>query len=255
MRLTILGSAASFAGAGQACAGHLVEGGGATVLFDCGNGVLANLQLVQEGPVRLDAVFVTHNHPDHYADLYCLNSALRYDPDGPLPPMPLYMPEGLFERVQCILSERGASEFREAFDARVLRDGEPVTIGGLTVTPHAVDHTPPTFGLVADADDERIAYTADTSPGDHALTVARDADILIAEATLPEQFAGSAPHMTASEAGALAREAGAGALVLVHVWPTNDREAMGQAAADAFGEGPVYIAEELEVFDISEEEE
>ena len=55
------------------------------------------------------------------------------------------------------------------------------------------------------------------------------ADLLLAEATLPEAYAGAAPHMTASQAGELAREAGARALVLVHVWPTNDRDADGSA--------------------------
>lgn len=254
MRLTVLGSAASFAGAGQACAGHLVEGGGAKVLFDCGNGVLSNLQLLEDGPIRLDAVFITHNHPDHYADLYCLNSALRYDPAGPLPPMPLYLPEGLFERLQALLSERGASEFRDAFEPHVLRHEEPISISGMQVTPCRVEHTEPTFALVADAEGQRVAYTADTSPGDHALCAAQDADLLLAEATLPEEFAGAAPHLTARQAGELATKADAGTLVLVHVWPTNDRELMQAQAAESF-DGPVYVAEELERFEISDGQE
>ncbi len=135
MRLTVLGSSASCAGPGQACAGHYLEAGGARVLFDCGNGVLANLGRIED-PTALDAVFVTHNHPDHYADLYCLQSMLRYAPQGPRAPVPLYVAGELFERMQCLLSERGAHEFAEAFVPVSLADGETIEIGDLRVTPY-----------------------------------------------------------------------------------------------------------------------
>jgi len=81
--------------------------------MDCGNGVLANLSQVIE-PGTLDAVFVTHEHPDHWADLYALQALLRYAPDGPAGRLALHMPPGLFERVMAPLSERGREEFAEA---------------------------------------------------------------------------------------------------------------------------------------------
>ena len=68
MRVTVLGSCASYPGAGQACAGHLVEGGGARVLLDCGHGVVANLGRALD-PTTLDAVIISHAHVDHFADV------------------------------------------------------------------------------------------------------------------------------------------------------------------------------------------
>lgn len=248
MRVTVFGSAASWAGAGQACAGHYVEGGGARVLFDCGNGVLANLERYTD-PLGLDAIFITHNHPDHYADLYCLNSLLRYAPQGPAAPLPLYLPDGLFERLQLLLSERGAREFREAFIPVALADGDPISIGDLTVTPCQVEHTDPTFALVARADGATFSYTADTAPGDHAIRCALHADLLFAEATLDSAYEGMAPHMSARQAAALAEQSGAGRLVLVHVWPGNDRERMLAEAREVFS-GPVSVAREFETFDV-----
>jgi ribonuclease BN (tRNA processing enzyme) len=248
MRLTVLGSAASHAGRGEACAGHLIQGGGVSVLFDCGNGVLANLYKVAD-PYSIDAVFVTHNHPDHYADLYSMQAMLRYAPSGPVSGVALYMPDGLFDRLQLLLSERGAREFREAFDYKPLVDGVAVTVGAMTVTPHAVEHTEPTYALCAQADGGRLCYTADTAPGDSALAAASEAGLLLAEATLPEAFAGASPHLTASQAGELATAAGARELVLVHVWPTNDRAQMAEAARSKFA-GPVTVASELDSFDI-----
>jgi ribonuclease BN (tRNA processing enzyme) len=249
MRLTVLGSSASHAGAGQACAGHYLEAGDARVVFDCGNGALANLGRIAD-PLGLDAVFVTHNHIDHYADVYSLHAALRYAPDGPRAPMPLYLPAGLFDRMKGLLSARGAAEFDEAFVPIALESGRAVTLGGLRVTPIAVEHTDPTFALIAEADGARLVYTSDTRPCGAVHQAAVGADLLLAEATLPEPYADAAPHMTASQAGELAREAGARALVLTHVWPTNDRELMARIASEAFG-GPVVVASELDVFDIA----
>ena len=247
MRLTVLGSAASHAAAGQACAGHLIESGDTAVLFDCGNGVIANLYQAID-PYALRAVFLTHNHPDHYVDIYSMQAMLRYAPQGALPPMPLYAPETLFDRMQALLSDRGAREFREAFRFTPLVAGSPVRVGELEVTPVEVDHTQPTYALVARSATATLCYTSDTAPGAQALQAAHGATLLLAEATLPQAYAGAAPHMTASEAGALARDAGAGRLVLTHVWPTNDRAAMLSEAAAAFP-GSIDIANELDVFE------
>lgn len=248
MRLTVLGSAASHAGAAQACASHLVEGGATRILLDCGNGALANLYRVAD-PHSLDGVFITHNHPDHYADIYSLQAMIRYSPEGTAAPVPVFMDAPLYERMQLLLSERGAREFREAFPLTPLKDGVSVTVGDITVTPHQVDHTEPTFGLVVEADGARLAYTADTLPGHRADCLARGADMLLAEATLPDGYVGGSPHLSARTAGELARGAGVGALVLVHVWPTNDRAAMATQAALAFG-GPAVVAREFDSFEV-----
>ena len=248
MRLTILGSSASYAGPGQACAGYLVEGGGARVLFDCGNGVLAKLEGVAD-PHSIDAIFITHGHPDHFVDLYAFQALLRYAPGGPAPALPLYAPNTLFERMTALLSDRGASELAEAFVYTQLCADCPVTVKELTITARAVEHTNPTFALVAEADGVRLCYTADTAATDEVLEAARGADLLLAEATLPEEYEGRAPHLTSSQAGRLAREADASALVLTHVWPTNDRSAMVVAAAAEF-DGPVSVASEYSMYEV-----
>ena len=249
MRVTVLGSSASYAGPRRACAGHFVEAAGARVMFDCGNGALANLAQIED-PAALDAVFITHNHPDHYADIYGLHAALRYAPDGPRQPMPLYLPEGLWERIPLILSERGAQDLTHAFVPITLVADEPIQVGGLTVTPIPVEHTAPTFALVAEADGAKLAYTADTTRCGGVIRAAQGADLLLAEATLPEDYVGPAPHMNARQAAQLAADAGVHALALVHVWPTNDRAKMARVASEVFG-AEVVVAEEFDVFEIA----
>jgi len=248
VRLTILGSAASYAGPGEACSGHLVETAGARVLIDAGNGVLANLARVLD-PLHLDAVFVTHAHPDHFLDVYALQSLLRYAPQGPAPALPLYLPSGLFDRLLGLHVSHGADDMRAAFRVHDLAADEPLSIGDVTITPKRSAHLPDSFGLVIECGGGRLAYTSDTRPGPEAQAIAAGADTLLADATLPEAYAGKAPHMTAREAGELATSAGASRLILTHIWPTNDRAEMAHEASAAFN-GEVLLAEEMLVVEL-----
>ncbi|MBI5231587.1 MAG: MBL fold metallo-hydrolase [Coriobacteriales bacterium] len=249
MRLTVLGSSASYAGPGQACSGHLVQAECSSILLDCGNGVIANLASIMD-PARLDAIFVTHEHTDHWVDIYALQALLRYGPDGPAAPIGLFLPEGLFERMQAPLNKRGAEELAEAFVVHHLVDGVEVMAGDCVVTPRRVDHVYPTFAIEVQGDGARLVYGADTAPGDAILEVARGADLLIAEATLPDRYADAAPHMTPRQAGELGRAAGASQLVLSHLWPSIDREEAAVQATEAFG-APASVAREFDAFEVT----
>jgi ribonuclease BN (tRNA processing enzyme) len=175
---------------------------------------------------------------------------IRYAPEGPHEPLPLYLPQGLWERLTCLLSGRGAEEFAEAFIPVTIHARERFDFGGLSVVPHSVEHTDPTFAFVLEADGVRVCYTADTAPCDGVYPAAEGVDLLLAEATLPDAFAGKAPHLTAAQAGEIARASGVRALVLTHVWYTNDRSRIEAEASAAFG-GPVRVASEFDCFNIS----
>lgn len=249
MRLTVLGSSASYAAPGRACAGHLVETDEVKVLFDIGHGVLSNLGTLMN-PVEIDAIFITHYHPDHYVDIYGLQSMLRYDPAGPAKPIDVHLPRGLEARMKCLLSDRGITEFDKAFNFHLLEDGIDVIVGDLAVTPVLVEHAnEESFGLRATSDGAVLFYTADTAPSDSINEAVAGADFLLAEATLAEQYSGCAPHLTATEAGELARTAGASQLAMIHIWATNDRGETARQASAAFGR-PAVVASEFDTFEI-----
>jgi ribonuclease BN (tRNA processing enzyme) len=252
MRLTVLGSSASYAGPGQACSGYLVETGDARVVFDLGSGALSNLGTLLD-PATVDGIFITHKHPDHFLDLYALQALLRYAPGGPAEPVRLWMPDDLFDTMKCLLSDRGAREFDEAFVVHPHDPSEPVAFGDLEVASHPVPHTDPTYALSATCGGTRVVYTADTSFDGAVTALAQGADLLLAEATLPEKYEGAAPHLTPKQAGQLARDAGVERLVLTHLWPTQDRETARTQAAETFG-APVDLAAELASFDIPRRE-
>lgn len=248
MQLTVLGSAASFAGPEQACSGYLVEAEGTTVMIDCGNGTIANAAAVTE-VTSLDAVVISHTHADHFLDLYALQAALRFAPEGPVGSLPLYLPEGLWDRMGALLPESGRAHLAEAFEPHVHVAGDRLIFGGLTITAMPVDHDGPSFGFVVETEGARLAYTGDTRDGSAVRALAAGCDVLVAECTLPTEYAGIAPHLTPGEAGRLAKDSGAGLLVLTHLWPTADHEAMRLEAATAFG-GDVVLAQELMTIEI-----
>ena len=248
MRLTVLGSAASYPGPGRACAGYLVQTSGTSALLDCGNGVLANLGRVLD-PVSLDGVIISHGHIDHFADLFALQAALRYAPTGPVPPLPLYLPPGLFDRMEALLGDRGGHELREAFRVHEIVPGVPIAIGEFSILPHPVEHAQSACALVVEGDGAKLCYTGDTRLGDAVREAARGVGVLLADATLPEEYAGRAPHMTPAEAASLASDAGAHTLVMTHLWPTVDRAHALVEARDHF-DGRVIVADENTTLDI-----
>jgi ribonuclease BN (tRNA processing enzyme) len=73
--------------------------------------------------------------------------------------------------------------------------------------------------------------------------LARDADLLIAEATYVDRVPqGSRSYLTdARQAGRQAAEAGAGRLMLTHLWPDTNPAAARAAAADDY-HGPIDCA-------------
>lgn len=248
MRLTVLGSAASYPGPGRACAGYLVQTATTSVLLDCGNGVLANLGRVID-PVSLGGVIISHGHIDHFADVFALQAALRYAPTGPVAPLPLYLPAGLFARMEALLGEDGGRELREAFMVHEIAPDRRFAIGDLHVHPHPVDHAQAACAMVVEGDGARLCYTGDTKLGEAVREAARGVGTLLADATLPEEYAGRAPHMTPAEAGELAHDAGARTLVMTHLWPTVDRDRALDDARERFG-GRVIVADENLALDI-----
>jgi ribonuclease BN (tRNA processing enzyme) len=83
--------------------------------------------------------------------------------------------------------------------------------------------------------DAAIGYTADTGSAWSVSTLGSDLDLLLCEATFPEDRAGEFAHLTASEAGAAAREAGVERLVLTHLLPGSNHDVARDHAARAFG--------------------
>jgi hypothetical protein len=88
MKLTVLGGAGAWPPAGGACSGYLIEHGQYRLLVDPGYATLPRLLGLIDAEA-VDAVLVSHGHPDHVADLNPLLRA-RALRDDPAPALPTY---------------------------------------------------------------------------------------------------------------------------------------------------------------------
>ena len=236
MRVTVIGACGAWPAANDASSCFLVEADGYRLLLDIGYATLPRL-LARMDAADVDAVFVTHGHPDHCVDLNPLLRA-RAMADEPVPPLPVYAPPHALDAVLA-LDRPGMLD-----DAIELHDVEPgeITIGPFRARTALLPHWMPNLGIRLEAGGRSLAYTGDCGPHPDLVELARGVDLLIAEAThveLPAEAAGRLS--TPRDAGRQAAEAGVARLWLTHLWPGSDPAAWPPAAAE-FYPGPVDVA-------------
>lgn len=249
VKVTVLGSAGSYPGNGRACASYLVSAGDRHLLLDCGNGSVANL-LDAVDPAALDGVIISHLHPDHFVDLYGLHYALRFHPTG-AKKVDVYAPEGAEDLMTSLLLGESASSFVSHLPMHVAAAGDRFDVGPFAVELFTANHPIETLASRIIIDGRIIAYSGDSAPTPALVTCALDADLFICDATWASRDAPfpEGVHMTGTEAGMHAAEAGAERLMVTHVFPQRQPE---QVAADAetVYDGIVWVAYDREEYEL-----
>jgi ribonuclease BN (tRNA processing enzyme) len=224
LSLVVLGCDGSWAGPGGAGSGYLVTSGATTLMMDAGPGTFANLQR-RIDPASIDAVLLSHHHPDHWTDLHALSVHAHYalGRRG----IPVYAPSGLIERAGQVDPE--------AIDWHQVTDGDTVRIGEVVCSFHRTDHAFETLAVRIEGGGRVLGYSADTGPGFSMAELGTDLDLLLTEATYTFDHEGTADHMSGRQAGAQARSADVARLVVTHRWPTIDPVTLLGEVEDAFG--------------------
>lgn len=246
----MLGKSPAWQDAGGACSGYLIEEGERCLLLDCGNGVFGKLRAAREF-TTVDDVVVSHLHADHFMDLVPFAYALSYSRHARARPV-LHAPPGAREAFRRITGAWDAETLIEdAFELREYDAAEELELGPLRVRFREVPHFIRTHAVQVRAGGASLTFGADSGPNDAIVAFAHETDLLLLEATLdqPESDEGRRGHLTAAEAGAHARRAGARRLVLTHITDDIDPAwALGEARR-AFG-GLVELAREGAVYDL-----
>jgi ribonuclease BN (tRNA processing enzyme) len=239
MRLTVLGCAGSFPGPDSACSCYLVDADGFRMLLDFGTGSLSAVQRFA-GLHSIDAIVLSHLHADHIFDACSYVVARRYAPDGPLPQIPIFAPEGASQRLAAAYGVPEDS-LDDVYTFHTLTAGT-VQIGPFTIFLDRVNHPVETYGMRIGYAGRTLAYSADSAPCDALIRVAQDADVFLCEASYLDDVENPPDlHLTGREAGEHATKAGVGKLLLTHLVSAWGSEAMTyDAAASAFS-GPIEI--------------
>ena len=239
MDLRVLGGCGAWPAAGQACSGYLLEHAGFRLLIDPGYAVLPRL-LRDIDAADVDAVLVSHRHPDHCADLNPLLRARALRDDvAPAPALPVFALPGALDAVLA-LDRPGLLD--DAIELHPFEAGAAFAIGPLAVDSRPLPHSVPNAGVRLTGGGHSLAYTGDAAPDPALVELARDADVLLAEASFVDEVPNDGPTLSsARDAGRQAAEAGVGTLVLTHLMPGTDRRRSAAAARAEFG-GPISVA-------------
>jgi len=243
MKVTVLGRWGAYPEAGEATAGYLLQTDKHNILLDCGSGVLAKL-LYHVRQEYLDAVFISHFHYDHCADLGCLFYAAKISMgfQKRQKALPVYGP-GITKR----FPESAQAEYAVGIDTA---PGAAVDLDGLKVTFFPTIHEEYNLAMRFDYKGKTLVYTGDLGPGTEISPFCSGADLLICETShYASEKERSSGHLTTEEAGRLAQNSGVKALLLTHFPHIGDIQKMPEEAARVFS-GKVYQAEINKTFKI-----
>lgn len=209
MKLHILGVSGPFPESNGATSGYLLEAGGSFLQFDFGSGILARLTALM-APESLSAVFLSHWHFDHAADLTVL--IYRLEALGKV--LPLYAPADDSSSLRKIAAS--ASCFR----LTDIAPGDTVQIGSCSVHVGEARHPVPAVGYRVEADGCIFGYTGDTNTLPSLSAFYHGCSLLLADALFPaENWSEEKPHLSAAAAADLACSAAVEHLVLTHLNP------------------------------------
>lgn len=254
MRLTVIGCSGSFPSSISPASCYMIaatDGFGRTwrVLIDMGNGALGVLQRHVDLS-EIDAILISHLHPDHCIDLSGVHVAVKWDPRGwPKGPIPLYGPTDIH---QYLLNTHGLTMetgMHTEFDFHSWTPRQAIKIGPFTVTPYEVQHpVKEPYALRIECDSEEghtvLTYSGDTDSCQGLVDAARNADLFLCEAAYQEgrddHLRGI--HLSGKRAGLAAQEANVRNLLLTHLPIWNDPAEILAEAQEMF-DGGIGVAE------------
>lgn len=232
MRVSVIGSSGTFPTPTNPASGYVIENGSTRIWCDAGPGTFTSLPLAAD---LIDAVFISHRHPDHCADIFAAYHAWTFVPE-PREGIPVYANADVLSHLAAFLGSSVDAAFGATFDLRELADGDSIVEGDIELTVVSMSHSVPALGSLWVGDNRSLFYTGDTGPGGWT-DAAKGANVMMSEAALQgerddDEFDG---HLTAVEAGEIARDAGVERLLLTHIPPYLDKSVSVAEAESSFG--------------------
>ena len=246
--MTVVGCSGSVPGPASPASCYLVRAGWQgrefNLLLDLGSGALGPLQRHLH-PAEIDAVVLSHLHPDHCLDLCGLYVWLKHGPaQSRARRLPVHGPSGLGDRLsRAYAVQQGDGDLAGLLDFGTLADRMTLRLGPFAVTPYLVNHPVEAYGLRVEADGAVLAYTGDSDSCGALTPLSTGASLLLADAAFVEGVdTRRGIHLSARRAAEAAVEAGGvGRLMLTHLPPWADPQVCRAQAGDVWP-GQVELA-------------
>jgi ribonuclease BN (tRNA processing enzyme) len=239
VRLNVLGAGPAYTDRQDATgAAYLVSQGGTHLLLDLGQGSFPRI-FPHVPPPELDAVVISHLHPDHFIDLVPLRHYLRYEFE-PARRVRVLGPAALAQRLDALHAEPGFTA--ASLDCETLGTGTR-RIGGLMLEAAPVLHTSESYAVrVATDDGPGLVYSGDCGRASDLAPLVRHGDALLTEVAFgPGPVPPGVLHLDGHAVGELAAATGPGRILLTHVLSGKDPVAT-IAAIHEHWDGPVAFA-------------
>ena len=209
MKLHLLGGNGPFPESRGASSGYLLESDGFLYQLDLGSGVLASLTALT-APEQLSAVFISHWHYDHTADLpvlmYRLQALNRI--------LPVFGPADPASPLFRLISAESCFSFTE------VKAGTEFEYCNSRINVTAARHPVPAVGYRITYGGKSFGYTGDTNTLPSLVSDFNQCDLLLADGLFPSSFwSADKPHLSAELAAQLATDAHVRELIITHLNP------------------------------------
>lgn len=192
MKLHILGCGDAFGSGGRNQSGYLVEASDRLFLLDCGSTTLLAMKRAGFDPLRLDAVFISHLHGDHFAGIPFFFIEFLYQRRRSRP-LNIAGPIGTKERILALFRLMYGVKDLPPLEFHVLEPEVPIAVAGIEILPFRVPHqvNDISLALKAGCDGKQILFSGDSAWTERFIDEARGVDLFLCECSFYDQGAGN----------------------------------------------------------------
>jgi ribonuclease Z len=298
LKIIFLGTSGTVPSIERNLSSILINYNGEKILFDCGEGTQRQMMIAKTGFRKLNNIFITHLHTDHFAGVFGLLETMSLNDRQEK--ISFYSPYSEF--LAAMFKMFGYDHFDFPIEVYEVKDGAIFEFNGFKVQAFKTDHLIESYGYVfienprpgkfnrekAEAlgippgplysklvrgeaieldgkiitpemvvgpkrSGRKIVYTGDTRPVEKIVEVAKNADVLIHDASFTEElinWARETKHSTAREAAEIAKKANVGSLILTHISTRYSKDAtpLLEEAKKIFKN--TFVAEDFMVIDV-----
>lgn len=272
---------------GEACTA--VVAGGKVFIFDAGEGAARTLTMMGMPLGKVEGVWLTHLHSDHFEGLGNLQLQ-RWAGTSASTQLPVFGPTGVEEVAAGInaayridstyrIAHHGAKTVPPSgfgLTAAAIVPGVVYDKGGVRITAFPVNHAPisPAFGFRIDWNGRSVTLSGDTAPTPSLVAAAKGSDMLVSEVISPPMVrylqhasagAGNAGrakimgdilnyHTSPDAAADMAKAAGARMLAFTHIVPSVPRFMEGAflGSAPSRFDGPIWVMRDGDIVSIGD---